>query len=141
MNDNYLLLHTFPYLCYLILMFLNYLIWTPEYTKCIQKGNNLKVLQLSPTTSYFRWEEIGVFFFVSHTREVINDASDPLQYNTSLGFLGRCEGKMLKCIWTLQCMRLINLSVAVHKQKKNQKSINLRKENKWKVRERKTRRT
>lgn len=62
MNDNYLLLHTFPYLCYLILMFLNYLIWTPEYTKCIQKGNNLKVLQLSPTTSYFRWEEIGVFF-------------------------------------------------------------------------------
>lgn len=38
-------------------------------------------------------------------------------------------------------MRLINLSVAMHKQKKNQKSINLRKENKWKVRERKTRRT
>lgn len=36
-------------------------------------------------------------------------------------------------------MRLINLFVVMYKQKKNQKFINLRKENKWKVRERKIR--
>lgn len=137
MNDIYLLLHTFPYLCYLILMFLYYLIWTPEYTKCIQKGS----FAIESYHILLPLRRDWVFFFVSHTREVINDASDPLQLNASLVFLGRCEGKMLKCIWTLQCMRLINLSVAMHKQKKNQKSINLRKENKWKVRERKTRRT